>query len=154
MKISVVSIGKFENSAYQNIFQNYVKRIKWKVDLKELDIKNSKNLTIEQIKSREATLILQHIKPSSHLIALDEKGQQFSSREFANLISNANLQAISDFTFVIGGSEGLSKEILSQAKIIISFGRITLPHLMARIVLAEQIYRIYTIINKHPYHRD
>jgi 23S rRNA (pseudouridine1915-N3)-methyltransferase len=147
-------MGKFENSPHQEVFKNYVKRLKWKVELKEMELKNSQNFSIAEIKKGEGELILKAIKPSSKLIALDEKGQQFSSREFAKLISDFALRGNSDLTFIIGGADGLAEEVLAKSSLKISFGKMTLPHLMVRSVLAEQLYRASTIINNHPYHRD
>jgi 23S rRNA (pseudouridine1915-N3)-methyltransferase len=88
------------------------------------------------------------------MILLDEKGKQFASRDFAKLISDFAVAGDSDLTFVIGGADGLASELLKKSSLKISFGLMTLPHLMVRSVLAEQLYRAQTIIEGHPYHRD
>jgi len=154
MKITIISIGKFENSPHKAVFENYLKRLKWKIELKELELKNSHNMSIEKIKEGEGALILKAVKPSSRLIALDENGKQFKSRDFAKLIADFALQGNSDLTFVIGGSDGLAQEVLKKATLKISLGLMTLPHLMVRAVLMEQLYRASTIIENHPYHRE
>jgi 23S rRNA (pseudouridine1915-N3)-methyltransferase len=154
MRITILSIGKFENSPHREVFETYVKRLKWKVELKEMELKNSQNFSIAEIKKGEGALILKALKPSSKLIALDEKGSQFTSREFAKLISDFALRGSSDLSFVIGGADGLAEEVLAKAALKISFGKMTLPHLMVRSVLMEQLYRASTIISNHPYHRD
>lgn len=154
MKINIISIGTFENSYFKEIFQNYTKRLKWEVFLKEINPKNANNFSKEQIKENEAKYILQALKPQQRIIVLDENGKQFKSREFAKKISDFALGGDSEINFIIGGAEGLSPEIIRKADLVISLGLMTMPHLMVRIVLIEQIYRAYTIINNHPYHRD
>jgi 23S rRNA (pseudouridine1915-N3)-methyltransferase len=154
MKITIISIGSFENSQYQKIFYDFAKRLKWSISLKEILPKNSTNFSKPQIKENEANLILKAIKPGSKLIALDEKGKQFSSQNFTKIISDFALNGNSDLTFIIGGAEGLSPKIIDNCHLVISLSPLTFPHLMVRIILIEQIYRAYSIINNHPYHRE
>ena len=154
MRITILSIGKFENSPHKAVFENYLKRLKWKLELKELDVKNANNLSEQEKKKEEGALILKALKPSSKMIACDENGKQFKSRDFAKLLSDFALRGESDLTFVIGGSDGLAAEVLQKSAVKISFGLATMPHLMVRSVLVEQLYRAQTIIEGHPYHRD
>ena len=154
MRITILSIGKFENSPHKLVFESYLKRLKWKIELKELQLKNSQNMSVEKAKEGEGELILKALKPNSKLILLDEKGKEFTSKNFAKLISNFANESESDLTFVIGGADGLSKKLLEKNHLKISFGLMTLPHLMVRTVLIEQIYRAQTIISGHPYHRE
>ncbi|MBU6140967.1 MAG: 23S rRNA (pseudouridine(1915)-N(3))-methyltransferase RlmH [Proteobacteria bacterium] len=154
MRISILAIGKFENSPQQTLFKDYAKRLKWKIELREFELRNAKNFTASQVKEGEGRLILQALKPSTKLIALDERGKEFSSQAFAKLFSNCALSGESDLTFVIGGSNGLDPEIIRRSALQLSLGKMTLPHLLARVVLIEQIYRAETIISGHPYHRE
>jgi 23S rRNA (pseudouridine1915-N3)-methyltransferase len=154
MRISIISIGKFEKSPQKAVFENYLKRLKWKLELKELDIKSSNNLTVDKIKAAEAELILKALKPSSKIIALDEKGKIFSSRDFAKLISDFAVRGDSDLSFVIGGADGLAESLLKKADLKISLSAMTFPHLMVRSILLEQLYRAQSILARHPYHRD
>jgi 23S rRNA (pseudouridine1915-N3)-methyltransferase len=154
MKINILSIGKFNNSCYQDLFELYKKRLRWNVLLKEFDIKNIKNFEINKIKEEEANLIFNSIKFPTKLIALDEGGQKFSSIAFAKKIENIILEGNSDITFVIGGPNGLSENLIKKSNLVLSLSSMTFPHLMARIVLIEQIYRAESIINNHPYHKD
>lgn len=154
MKISIISIGKFENSPHRTVFETYLKRLKWKIELKEFDLKNSQNFSVEKIKKCEGELIIKALHPFSKLIALDEKGKQFKSRDFAKLISDFAVSGDSDLTFAIGGANGLSEEVLKKSSLKISLGSMTFPHLMVRSILVEQIYRASTIISGHPYHRE
>jgi 23S rRNA (pseudouridine1915-N3)-methyltransferase len=154
MRISILAIGKFENSPQQTLFLDYAKRLKWKIELKEFELRNAKNFAVPQIKEGEGRLILQALRPSTKLIALDENGQEFSSQNFSKLISNFGLRGESDLTFVLGGANGIAPEILQKSSLKLSLGKMTLPHLLARVILIEQIYRAETIISGHPYHRE
>ncbi|MBM5783066.1 MAG: 23S rRNA (pseudouridine(1915)-N(3))-methyltransferase RlmH [Pelagibacterales bacterium] len=154
MKISIISIGKFENSPFKQVFETYLKRLKWKIELKELDLKNSHNFSIEKIKESEADLIIKNLKPNSKVIVLDEHGKQFGSIDFAKMLSDFAVSGDSDLTFIIGGANGLGKEILQKSQIKISLGKMTFPHMMVRVILIEQLYRAQSIIEGHPYHRE
>lgn len=154
MKINILSIGKFENSPHKAVFAQYEKRSKWKILLQEIELKNSDKLSLPERKKGEGELILKHLKAGSKIIVCDENGEQVSSKDFAKMLSNFALHGNSNLTFIIGGSDGLSEEILNSANNKIAFGRITLPHLMVRSILVEQLYRAQTILDGHPYHRQ
>ena len=111
-------------------------------------------MSVDKIKEGEGELILKALKPSSKLIVLDERGKQFGSIAFSKMISDFALAGDSDLTFVIGGSDGLSQEVLKKAGLKISLSTMTFPHLMVRAILIEQIYRAQSIIAGHPYHRE
>ena len=153
MKITILSIGKFRNQdPSRELFLEYQKRLNWKVELKELELKG--NIQGEALKIKEGELLLSKVPSNSKIIALDEKGKMFSSPEFATVIKNYGNQGSSDLTFIIGGADGLSSELKQKADLILSFSKMTFPHLMIRSFLIEQIYRANTIINGHPYHRN
>ncbi len=154
MKITILSIGKFENSPHKAVFEAYLKRMKWSIDLKEIELKNSNNLSDQQIKTLEAKLLIKSIKSGSIAIALDENGKQFSSNQFAKMLSDFSLHGDSNLCFMIGGAHGLGSEILNMAKLKISLGLMTFPHIMVRSMLLEQLYRAQTIIGGHPYHKN
>jgi len=154
MNINIISIGKFGKSDLSSLFNNYVKKTSWKISLTELEIKNSNSLEITKKKDLEAKLILKNINKSSKVIILDENGKQHKSKEFATLLNNFAINGDSNITFVIGGADGLSDEILKMSNNKISFSKMTFPHLMVRVMLAEQLYRAVLIINNHPYHRE
>jgi 23S rRNA (pseudouridine1915-N3)-methyltransferase len=123
----------------------------WKLEIKELELKN--NLSGEVLKSKEAEILLKAVPSSAKIIALDEKGKNLSSPEFAKSIENFGSSGNSHLAFIIGGADGLSDDVKKRADLILSFGKMTFPHMMIRAFLSEQIYRAYTIINNHPYHR-
>ena len=154
MRITILSIGKFENSPHKAVFEHYLKRLKWKVELKEIELRNSDKLSLAERKVGEGELLLKALNASSKLIVCDENGENLKSKNFAKLISDFAIRGDSNLTFVIGGSDGLSLEILQKAKLKIAFGAMTLPHLMVRSILIEQLYRAQTIIEGHPYHRE
>ncbi len=154
MKITIISIGKFENSPHRAVFENYLKRMKWDVELREFELKNAKNFSVDKLKEEEGKLILKAIKTGSVVVALDEKGKEFSSQNFAKLLGDYSLHGSSHITFVIGGACGLGVEVLQKAQLKMSFGLMTFPHLMVRAILIEQLYRAQSIIAGHPYHRE
>ena len=154
MKITIISIGKFENSPHRVVFENYLKRMKWTVELKEFELKNAQNFSVDKLKDEEGKIIMKAIKTGSVVIALDEKGKEFSSQNFAKLIANFSVNGDSHLSFIIGGACGLSAEILTMAQHKISLSQMTFPHLMVRAILLEQLYRAQCIIAGHPYHRE
>lgn len=154
MNINIISIGKFGRSVLLDLFNDYSKKIGWKLSLTEIEPKISINLEIKKKKELEASLILKNIDKSSKVVVLDEHGKQYKSKEFANLLDGFAVNGDSNIVFVIGGADGLSDEILNMTNHKISLSKMTLPHLMVRVILAEQLYRAYSIINNHPYHRE
>ncbi|AIL66045.1 Ribosomal RNA large subunit methyltransferase H [Rickettsiales bacterium Ac37b] len=147
MRIIISAIGKLsKNSAEYNIIKEYITRIPWNVTIKEFEVKNTNNVT------KEGELLLKSIDKNYKKIVLDEKGQMFSSNEFAKFITNIQLQE-SKLAFIIGGAYGHSKQVMDEADHIISLSKMTLTHIMARVFLIEQIYRSYTINSNHPYHK-
>lgn len=154
MKITILSIGKFDNSPFLEIWQYYLKRLKWKVIIRELEIKNSNGFEDSKIKTQEGLLLIKNFDNFDKIIALDENGKQFSSIEFANLLQNYSVNSNGNIAFVIGGALGMSQEVKERADLILSFSKFTFPHLMVRGILIEQIYRASTIIANHPYHKN
>ena len=153
MKITILSIGKFDKSPFRELFEYYLKRLKWKIELREIEFKNTKSFEESKIKQEEGVLLLKNLHNFSKIIVLDERGKQFSSPEFANILENFNVSGDSNIAFIIGGAFGLSEEVKNKADILLSISKMTLPHLMVRGFLIEQIYRASTIISNHPYHK-
>lgn len=151
MKILIAAIGKSKASPEQQIYLDYTKRLPWKVECREFDIKLS---DAAARKAREGEQLLEACKGYDRLIALDESGKLLSSREFSQSIGSWQQQGHSSYAFVIGGSDGLSDAVLKQAHLVWSFGRVTWPHMLVRSLLAEQLYRAHSVLTNHPYHRD
>lgn len=152
MRVTIAAIGKFKNSPEREIYNSYLKRIPWKIELKELEAK--KGLDGLQLKATEAELLLSAIPKSTKIIALDEKGKNISSLELADIITNWQNEGTSSIAFIIGGADGLDESLRQKADFTLSFGKLTWPHMLVRAMLGEQIYRIYSIISGHPYHRE
>ena len=152
LKIRVVAVGDMKESYYREAADEYVKRLgKWaKVSIEE--VKEASLLTDpEKKREAEGEEILKRAKGA--VILLDVKGRKVSSESFAETIDRAVLQGNSELTFVIGGSNGVSQKVKNAAKEILSFGDVTLPHRLFRVVLLEQIYRAETILNGIAYHK-
>ena len=145
MKVVLAVIGKCKsNSPEGEIIKRYAERMKWNFSIKEKD-----NSTQED----EAKFLQSCITPNSKVIVLDERGENMTSPELAKIVENWMGQGISELCFLIGGAEGHLQSTRSKADLVLSFGKLTLPHILMRAVLAEQIYRLETIINHHPYHK-
>ncbi len=145
MKITLGVIGKCKpKSPEGEIITRYQERMKWELKIKEKD-----NSTQQE----EAKFLTSIISPSSKVVVLDERGKNMSSPELANIVENWMQQGCSEICFLIGGAEGHLEETRQKADLVLSFGKLTLPHILMRAVLVEQIYRLETIINHHPYHK-
>jgi 23S rRNA (pseudouridine1915-N3)-methyltransferase len=154
MIINLIAIGKNMPNWINQGFQEYDKRMPkdYKLQLIEiLAIKRTSNL--QQIQEKEGKQMLKAIPKGSLIIALDERGQQWNTHELAKQLQNwhDNWREIS---LLIGGPEGLPSTCLTKANLKWSLSNLTLPHAMIRIIVAEQLYRAWSILTKHPYHRD
>ena len=157
MVIKIIYIGNTKNNL-NGIYQDYtsrIKNIKKTIGLKDIifkEIKNSNKKNIREIKEEESIKLLNQRTNESLNILLDRKGKKIDSIKFSNLFYEQSL-INKNINFFIGGSNGLKEEYLKDFDKIISFGDLTWPHKMFKIMLLEQIYRSITIINKHPYHK-
>ncbi len=146
MKVTILAIGKCKkNSPEALIIDEYVKRSGWVVAIKEKD-----NASQEE----EAKFLQGNIPSGAKVVVLDERGENMKSLELAAKIENWMLNGCSEICFLIGGADGHLQSTRDRADLLLSFGKLTLPHMLMRAVLAEQIYRIQTIISHHPYHRE
>lgn len=159
MKITIISVGKIKEKFYIEAIKEYSKRLSRYCTLKEITVSDEKapeNLSdkeIEQTKDKEGEKILKNIKDSSFVIAMCIDGNHLSSEVLASYIKDLGVKGKSDLTFIIGGSLGLSKNILSRADYKISFSKMTFPHQLFKVLLLEQIYRSFRINNGEPYHK-
>ena len=159
MKLKVISIGQLKNNPILEIQRDYESRIlnlSKSVGIKNLEIKElpiSKKSSIKERQKEEAKIIFQYIKQDNFNIFLDGKGENINSVEVSQIISKSSFDG-KDLVFFIGGPDGFDEKIIKVANKIISFGRVTWPHKLIRIMLLEQLYRGITILNNHPYHRN
>ena len=153
MKVTIIAMGRLQKGPHMELIENYQKRLPWPVTIKELDIKKPAQRA-EDRKAQEAEKLLQALPPAAAIIALDERGKDLSSRQLASKIENFQDSGIKDLAFFIGGADGLDASIRSKAHLVLGLGNLTWPHMMVRSMLMEQIYRSWSILNNHPYHRD
>lgn len=146
MKALIIAIGKCKkNSPEAQLIAEYIKRSGWEIIIKEKDNSDQND---------EAKFLQSAIPHGAKVIVLDERGENLKSLELAQKIENWQSNGTSEICFLIGGADGHLQSTRDKADLLLSFGRLTLPHMLMRAVLAEQIYRIQTIINHHPYHRE
>lgn len=156
MKIFILCIGKTHSSYLKEGIGIYLDRLKHyaKVEYLELPDVPNKGLLPEALKQKEGELILKHLKADDLLFLLDEKGDEFSSREFAALLQKRMNSGLKQMVLVIGGAFGFSKEVYQRAEGKISFSRMTFSHEMIRLLLTEQLYRGFSILKGEGYHHD
>jgi len=151
MNITIVAVGRAGKTPQADLFDTYVKRLPWPLTLKEVEEKRP--LPDAQRTEKEGQLILAAIPDGAHVIAMDKDGKDFDSAGFAKAIENWRGMSIKNLCFVIGGSNGLSTSVMDRANQKMCMGRLTWPHMLARVMLAEQLYRAWAIIEGHPYHK-
>ena len=157
MKVKFICIGKTGKSFLEEGESEYLKRLKHYLPVEKLeilDLKNAKNLTVEQIKELEGREIISKMQPGDQLILLDENGAQFTSLEFAQFFQQKFNAGGKTIVFVVGGAYGFSAEVYSLATGKISLSKMTFSHQMVRMIFFEQIYRAMTILKGEPYHHS
>jgi 23S rRNA (pseudouridine1915-N3)-methyltransferase len=159
MRITLVTVGKIKEKFYTQAIAEYAKRLSRYCKLEIVEVADEKtpdhaSETVEtQIKDKEGERILKAIRDDSYVIALAIDGKMPDSEQLAAKINNLGINGQSHITFVIGGSLGLSQMVLQRANEKLSFSAMTFPHQLMRVILLEQIYRSYRIINGEPYHK-
>ena len=159
MKIKVVTVGKLKEKYLKDGIAEYSKRISRFAKLEMIELADEKTpdraseSENQKILEIEGQRILSKVGDRDFVIALAIEGKTFSSEEFSKQLEEASIKGFSTLTFIIGGSLGLSSAVKNRANLSVSFGRLTLPHQLMRLVLAEQIYRAFTIQQGSPYHK-
>ena len=151
MNITIAAVGKMRSRPEKLLWDNYLRRINWPLTLYEVE--ERKPLDTKQLIVSEGELLLKAVLPGAFVVAVDKSGKTFTSPSFARLFQEWISDNRKYITFIIGGADGLNKTILNQADLIMSMGNLTWPHLLARCMLLEQIYRSQCILANHPYHR-
>ncbi len=155
MKIRLLCIGQKMPHWVGEAYSDFAKRVNGdcKIELVELPMaKRSKNSSVAQMKEKEAQTIFAALKPSEHLVALDVLGKQVSTPDLAKQLEHWQMLGC-DIALLIGGPDGLHGEVLAKSQEKISLSKLTLPHPMVRVLLAEQLYRAWSINKGHPYHK-
>ena len=156
MKISISAVGRLRNSPEKELIDDYLSRFS-KLS-KPFGLSLNSVIEIEDKKGggpiSEAKLLTKNFQKNSKIIALDEGGEALSSKEFTKYLSNWAADGIGYCHIVIGGPDGLDKSLLEKSDLKISFGKMVWPHMLARVMIAEQLYRSATILAGNPYHRE
>ena len=159
MKIKIVTVGKLKEKYLKDGIAEYSKRLSRFANLEMIELADEKipdrasDSENQKILELEGTRILSKIADRDFVIVLAIEGKTLSSEEFSKQLEQAPINGFSTLTFVIGGSLGISPQVKKRANLSISFGRLTLPHQLMRLVLVEQIYRAFTIQQGSPYHK-
>ncbi|OUS18605.1 23S rRNA (pseudouridine(1915)-N(3))-methyltransferase RlmH [Nonlabens dokdonensis] len=157
MKITLLAVGKTDDSRIEQLTKMYVDRLGHYInfDLEILpDLKKTKNLSEDQQKNEEGKLILNKLEKSDFVTVLDEKGKKYTSMQFAELINKRSVSGLKRLVFIIGGPYGFSPDVYSRANSKLSLSDMTFSHQMVRLFAVEQIYRAFTILRNEPYHHE
>ena len=159
MQIQIIAVGNIKENYLKDGVNDYLKRLKSYTHLTITEVNDEKEPAndnpseIRLIKAKEGERIAKQLKKDTYLIALAIEGKTFSSEQLADHLAQLALNGKSHLTFVIGGSFGLDESITQRADLLLSFSKMTFPHQLMRLILTEQIYRSYRIINHHSYHK-
>ena len=152
MKVNIVCVGKIKEKFFTDAIAEYKKRLSRFCVFNIIEVDEASKIdNLEKKSEAEGNLLL--AKCTGVVVALDAKGKMLSSPEIADYIKKKEVSGYSEMTFVIGGSNGLSPAVIKRADFVLSFGNITFPHQLFRVVLSEQIYRAFTILSGLPYHK-
>ena len=151
MKLTIAAIGRAGRGPERDLYEHYAGRIRWPLTLRELE--ERRKLSAAEMIKREGELLLAAVPDRAMLVALDRRGKALDSEAFAARLQRWRDDSVSEVAFLIGGADGHGEAVLKQASLTVSFGAMTWPHLLARAMLAEQIYRVQQLLAGHPYHR-
>jgi 23S rRNA (pseudouridine1915-N3)-methyltransferase len=157
MKITLIAIGKTDDSYILEGLEKYLKRLKHyiKFDLLIIpDLKHTKNLSEDEQKTKESELFLKNIINSDYVVALDERGTEMSSMHFSDFINKRMIASVPNLVFLIGGPYGFDQSIYQRANYKISLSKLTFSHQMIRLFFVEQVYRAFSILKGEPYHHE
>ncbi len=159
MKITVITVGKIKEKFMKDALGEYSKRLSKYCKLEIVEVtdektqENASEVVCNQIRQKEGERILKYVRDDAFVITLEIKGKMLTSEELADKIETLGVQGTSHIIFIIGGSIGLSEEVMKKSNYALSFSKMTFPHQLMRVILLEQIYRSYRIISGEPYHK-
>ena len=157
MKITLIAIGKTDDSYILEGIDKYLKRLKHYIKFELLiipDLKKTKNLSEDEQKAKESELFLKQISNSDYVVALDERGLELSSMQFADFINKRMIASVPHLVFLIGGPYGFDQSIYERANHKLSLSKLTFSHQMIRLFFVEQVYRAFSILKGEPYHHE
>ena len=159
MKITLITVGKIKEKYLRDAIAEYSKRLSRYCKLEIIEVADEKtpdhasDVVEKTIRDKEAERIMKYVKEDAYVITLEINGKLLSSEELSAKINQLGIQGTSHIIFIIGGSIGLGKEMLARSDYALSFSKMTFPHQLMRVILLEQIYRSYRIINGEPHHK-
>lgn len=159
MKITILTVGKIKEKYFRDAIAEYQKRLSKYCKLEIVEVADEKTpdhaseVMEESIRQKEGERLLHYIKDGAYVVTLEIKGKELDSVALANKIDQLGIQGTSHLIFIIGGSLGLGKNVLTKSNFALSFSPMTFPHQLMRVILLEQIYRSYRIISGEPYHK-
>lgn len=151
MRITIAAVGRLRDAVLRAPYDDYVGRLAWPVALKEVEEK--RKLSGPERMASESRLLAEALPPKAVVVALDPRGKTLTSEDFAAQLGRWQDDGVADLGFVIGGADGLAPEWRRNARLVLSLGAMTWPHMLVRVMLAEQLFRAQSILNGHPYHR-
>lgn len=152
MHIVLCAVGRIKAGPEKALFDHYRKRIPWAFDVHE--VVEQRKLPTDELRKQEAALLMAKVPDGARVVVLDERGKDLGSRELAQRLGGWQDDGIRQTAFIIGGADGVDKSLRERADLVLSFGKLTWPHMLVRSLLAEQVYRAHAILSGHPYHRD
>lgn len=150
-RISILAIGRARGGPEMDLARAYLERLPWPAEIREFE--ERRRLPAGERREREGALLLAALPRGARLVALDERGRSLTSAAFALQMGRWVGEGSGDLCFAIGGADGLADELRQRADMLLSLGAMTWPHMLVRVLLAEQLYRAHSILAGHPYHR-
>lgn len=151
MRITLGAVGRARPGPERALYDHYAGRLSWPLTLKEVEEKRP--LPVPERMAREAELLLAQVPAGAVVVALDERGREMGSTDFARRLGDWQDQGRAEIAFLIGGADGHAEAVRARAELLLCFGRLTWPHMLVRGMLAEQLFRAQCILSGHPYHR-
>ncbi|TAK98008.1 MAG: 23S rRNA (pseudouridine(1915)-N(3))-methyltransferase RlmH [Rhodospirillaceae bacterium] len=151
MNILIAAIGRAKPGPERDLYLSYAARVPWRVDLKEIEIRKESSLDVRR--SLEGQALLAAIPEQAKVVVLDERGKAETSARFASRLGAWRDDGVRNLAFLIGGADGHDDTVRARADAVLCFGTMTWPHMLVRVMLAEQLYRAHSILIGHPYHR-
>ena len=151
MRITIAAVGRLRDAVLRAPYDDYAGRLGWPIALKEVEEK--RKLSGPERMASESRLLAEVLPDKAVVVALDPRGKTLTSEDFAAQLGRWQDDGVADLGFVIGGADGLAPEWRRNARLVLSLGAMTWPHMLVRVMLAEQLFRAQSILSGHPYHR-
>ncbi|MFN3233167.1 MAG: 23S rRNA (pseudouridine(1915)-N(3))-methyltransferase RlmH [Alphaproteobacteria bacterium] len=151
MNLTIIAVGRAKSGPERVLFQEYQRRLPWRLDL--VEVEERRKLDSQALRRRESELLLAKVPDGAFMAALDERGTSLDSLAFSRKLKSWAAAGGGRVALLIGGADGHGDAVRDQANALLSLGEMTWPHMLVRAMLAEQLYRAWSIANRHPYHR-